>query len=151
MDALKHLQIRPAQPEDLPDIYNLMAAYDMVGAFSAHGCVIAERDDSLIGFARVEIVEEKSYLRPIVVDQRNQDQGVGKALLQHILNRRPCLTVISRGSAAGFYERMGFKFANWNEIYLPFKNECAACPDLNICKPVPMRSLYDSVRVNHPK
>ena len=140
MEVFKRMQIRPARPEDLPEIYNLMATYDMVGTFTADSCVIAERDDSLIGFARIEVVEEKSYLRPIVVDQRNQDQGVGKALLQYILNRRPCLTVISRGSATGFYARMGFESADWNEIYLPFKNECAACPDLRTCQPVPMHS-----------
>ena len=52
-------------------------------------------------------------------------QGIGKALLQHILSQMPCLTVISRGSATGFYERMGFEFADWNEIHLLFKNECA--------------------------
>ena len=151
MDATKYLLIRPAQPEDLPAIYDLMTAYDMVGKFATDRCVIAEREDRLIGFARVEVADGKSYLRPIVVDRQNQDQGIGKALLQHILSQMPCLTVISRGSATGFYERMGFEFADWNEIHLLFKNECAACPDLKTCKPVPMRSLNDFVKVNHPK
>jgi len=150
MEVLNDLVIRPAQREDLPAIFDLMAAYDMVGNFTAENCVIAEKNDNLIGFARVEVAETVPYVRPIVVARQNQGRGVGKALLQHILCSCSDLRVVSRGSVIGFYTQMGFKSADWDEIHLAFKNECAACPDLKNCRPVPMRSLSASVIADHP-
>jgi N-acetylglutamate synthase-like GNAT family acetyltransferase len=147
MDATNHLQIRPASPEDLPAIYDLMAAFDMVGNFTTDRCIVAEMDDKLVGFARVEVVDEKPYLRPIVVGRQNQGQGVGKELVSHVLGQESELTVISRGSATGFYAQMRFESVGWNDIHLPFRNECAACPDLKVCKPIPMVYRHGA---NHP-
>ncbi len=138
MDAINHLQIRPARTDDLTAIYDLMAVFDMVGTFTADRCIVAEVDDRLIGFARVEITDEKCYLRPIVVARQDQGRGIGKKLLHHVLDQVSELTVISRGSAAGFYAQMGFESVDWNDVHLPFRNECAACPDLKTCKPMPM-------------
>ena len=130
--------IRLAQPEDLPDIYALMATFDMCGEFSAEGCIVAEIEGRLAGFARVETADGKPYLRPIVVARQDQGRGVGKALLVHILDQEPGLTVIARGSAVGFYSRAGFEIADWDEIHPPFRDECVVCPDLGICNPVPL-------------
>ena len=138
MHLPQDIQIRPARPEDLAAIYALMAEFDMFGRLDAAGCVVALLDDAIGGFARIEVADERSYLRPIVVARQYQGQGVGTALLECIVAQTVCLTVIARGSAVPFYIRAGFIPTDWDEIYLPFRQECISCPDLGVCCPVPL-------------
>jgi len=131
--------IRPALPEDLPAMYALMAAYDMAGEFPADACYVAEVPAGLAGFARLETVAGRAYLRPIVIRQAYQGQGIGLALLEHVLGFDRDLSVIARGRAAGFYAHLGFEALDWECIPQAFWDECAACPDLKTCNPVPLQ------------
>ena len=130
--------IRAAQPEDMPAIYEMMAEFDMFGEFSEAGCLVAERDGRVCGFARLEWAEDHYYLRPIVVARREQGKGVGKNLLQHAQQQVDTLIVIARGSKAGFYTQAGFRLIDWEGVHSPFLEECNLCPDLSACQPVPM-------------
>lgn len=145
--------IRPARPEDLPAIYAMMAAYDMVGEFSTDAdeacaaCYVAESPHGLVGFARLETVNGCAYLRPIVVDRDSRGQGIGRSLLEHMLQLAPGLTVISRGSAVDFYARSGFGRIAWECIPQVYRDECAGCTDLKICAPIPMQHLQKLCRI----
>ncbi|MCA9962461.1 MAG: GNAT family N-acetyltransferase [Anaerolineales bacterium] len=136
--AAQKAHIRPACSQDMPAIYALMAAYDMFGEFSAEGCVVAEVNGRLCGFARIEEADNTPYLRPIVVSRQNQGQGIGKALLHHLLNQKGRLVVISRGSAVRFYAQAGFETTDWEQIHPPFRHECVVCPELETCTPIPL-------------
>ena len=145
------VQVRPAGQGDLPGIQALMAQSDMYGEFLAEECVVAEIESRMCGFVRIEVVGAQPYLRPIVVDFHAQGRGVGKALLHYIFDRTKSVIAIARGSAAGFYTRLGFLPVAWDQIYEPFRQECAACPDLAECQPQPMIAIIQSRRYeNHP-
>lgn len=130
--------VRWAIPADLPAITELMASYDMVGDITADECLVAVADRVLSGFARVELASGVPYLRPIVVAKDYHGRGVGRSLLQTLLNKFPALRLVARGDAAGFYARFGYVPCSWADVYPPYTSECQHCPDLASCQPVPM-------------
>ncbi len=138
------VQVRPAAQGDLPGIQTLMAQSDMYGEFLAEECVVAEIGGRMCGFVRIEVVDAQPYLRPIVVDFHAQGRGVGTALLHYVFERTKSVIAIARGSAAGFYTRLDFQPVAWDQIYEPFRQECAACPDLAECQPQPMIAVTKS-------
>jgi len=115
-----------------------MAIYDMVSEIEPHYCLVAEGIDGLEGFARTEEADGILYLRPVVVSPESQGQGIGSGLIKHLLGLFPSLTVVARGTAAGFYTKLGFQPIEWDEVYLPFRRECTTCPDFMKCEPIPM-------------
>lgn len=138
MVTTDRLQIRIARPEDLQVICELMATYDMVGDFTIENCLVAERGGTLAGFARVEYLSQRAYIRPIVIAAQFQGQGIGKLLMQRLFELDRSLAVVSRGSAVGFYNRLGFEPVDWEDIPTVYRNECIACPDYKTCWPVPL-------------
>lgn len=148
MAADKSMHIRPARQGDRPAVRELMAGFDMVGDFTMENCRVAEVDGALAGFARVEYLEGNAYLRPIVVDRAYQGRGIGKALLMDILAQGEDLIVIARGSAAGFYSRLGFELTEWLDIPRSYRDECNACPDLEDCRPIPLAYSQENAKIS---
>jgi len=138
MGSDNNFLIRQAKQIDLPCIYELMAEFDMFGEFEADTCLIAKNEDALMGFIRLERVECQTYIRPIVVAKEYQGLGVGRALLQRVVSVHSNLMAIARGDKTGFYTQFGFSLIPWDVVYLPFQNECMACPDLGACNPAPL-------------
>ncbi|SEA29962.1 Ribosomal protein S18 acetylase RimI [Desulfuromusa kysingii] len=136
------MPVRQANPDDARGIEALMEEYDMVGSFDYQQCLVIDAGAAgLAGFARMDCVGNRFYIRPIIISTRFQRQGLGKLLVEYLLSIFDDITVIARGSAEGFYRALGFSPIGWEQIDEDFCRECQFCPDLTDCIPVPMRII----------
>lgn len=85
----------------LPD---LKTAFDNTNFYS----VKAIEKEQLIGFGALR---EGSYITHLFVDAKQQGSGVGKKLLQHLLDHSDldCVSLKSSVNAVSFYESQGFE------------------------------------------
>jgi N-acetylglutamate synthase-like GNAT family acetyltransferase len=146
---MESLLVREANKGDLREIEILMEQHDMVGSFDYKRCLVADAGEAgLAGFARLELIGNRFYIRPIIVSELFQGRGIGKGLVEYFLSVFSDITVVARGSAEGFYRTLGFSPVGWEEVHGDYCYECQVCPDLDSCLPVPMRIVQpDSGRV----
>lgn len=117
----------------------LLTAEGMQGQFSPEAFTVCEVDGVLAGAIRVEIMDDRPWIRPIVVDDAYQGSGIGTALVEAALAEQGTLLAVARGAALPFYERLGFQRIDWDEVPGELWHECDSCPDIGKCGPVPMR------------
>ena len=132
------ITLRQGRAEDEEAIRDLLAAYGMAGDLDPFECLLAEDADCLAGLARIERAGGTAYLRPIAVASAYLGQGIGRKLIEALHAREDQIRVVARGSAAGFYETLGFLPLDWGRVEQAFQAECAACPNLGECSPVAM-------------
>lgn len=105
----------------------------------------------------IEYEHNRYFLAVLGVKQERCDQGLGGALLGEIIRnpgafcKNPIpelnsgaasqITTVSRGEAAGFYQKYGFEPCDFAEIPEPYREQCRDCPEKENCKPVPMRFM----------
>ena len=133
-----NLHFRSGRTADLPVIKDLLHLAGMDGEIDPHDCLVAESQSGILGFARLETIRQKVFIRPIVVHPSARQQGIGCRLIQHLFAQCPELRVISRGEAQEFYHRMGFAQFPWSEVPEEIRRECELCPQASSCQPIPM-------------
>lgn len=137
MSAIKFL-LRKGKESDRPAIQDLLVYYEMGADLPPTEFVVAEIDGQLVGAARLEWEDQAAYVRPILVHPAWRGKNIGMALIRMIAQNQPALHVVSRGRVAGFYRKLGFMPVPWNQVPERYRQECAACPDLEMCSPEPM-------------
>ena len=78
--------------------------------------VVAEQDDGVVAFCKVDIVGDRGYLEELVVRPGYRGQGIGSKLmdwadgvfLEHGVRQVELLVVAGNEEARRFYERRGF-------------------------------------------
>ena len=133
------VRLRHGRPEDQDGLFELLEQNGMAGEITPAECLMAEGAGGVIGFARIEIVDDLPYLRPIVIATQYRHQGIGRLLVKRLLSKRPELRVIARGEAVDFYTHLGFGPMAWEAVPPLYRRECENCPELSPCQPVPMR------------
>lgn len=138
------MNIRPAQLEDSKEILAILEANNMQGEvdpmqISGDNCLVAIENDRILGFVRLEFVGSVPYIRPIAIRPNACKMGIGSKLLGIVLETYPLVRAVSRGGAAEFYRRLGFKRTNWNEVHPPFREECDSCAERMQCAPQPIK------------
>jgi len=136
---MKELNIRRGVEDDRQALQALLAANQMTTDIDPGEFLLAIADGKLAGAARLEWQGQTAYLRPVVVDQKWQRKGVGRALIENIMVGLSDLVVVARGEAVGFYRQSGFLPIGWEKVSHRYRQECIECPDLRDCKPLPMR------------
>lgn len=131
--------LRPGEPRDRARLDVLLTAEDMRGQFPPHEFTVCELGGVVVGAARVEIMDNRAWIRPIVVDDAYQGSGIGSALVEAALTNHETLFAVARGPAVPFYERLGFEPVPWDEVPGVLWHECDGCPDVRSCGPLPMR------------
>jgi N-acetylglutamate synthase-like GNAT family acetyltransferase len=133
------LKIRNGIELDRQALSELLAANSMEDkAFDPNEFLLAEKEGKLAGAARLEWIGQEVYLRPIVVASRAKGQGIGRALVEHLLHAWPNIKVIARGKVVDFYKKMGIISIDWTLVPETYRVECELCPDRVTCQPVPM-------------
>ncbi|MGD9694393.1 MAG: GNAT family N-acetyltransferase [Thermoleophilia bacterium] len=80
---------------------------------SSSYCVVATEEDRIVGFARAMSDEAFAvYIADILVTPDRQRQGIGRTLLESILDHYPMDTfhhqvLVAERGAEGFYRRLG--------------------------------------------
>ena len=108
--------IRPAQASDWPAIADLLTRSQLPLAGAQHhlpNFVIAEADGEVIGTAGIEAYGSVGLLRSLAVDTRQRGQGVGEALVNHVLTKAASygLTKVAllTTTAPDYFPRFGFE------------------------------------------
>ncbi len=130
--------LRDGRPTDRQVIQELLAYYQMEADLDPVEFLVAEVDGFVVGAARLEWADGEAYIHPLVVAAGWHGRGIGHALVSQLLSKWPEIRVVARGSAAGFYERLGFTKTNWDQVFPTFISECQECPSRQGCQPVPM-------------
>ena len=133
------LKMRNGIEEDRKALAELLSANSMEDkAFDPTEFLLAEKDGRLAGAARLERLGQDVYLRPIVVASWEKGQGIGRALVENLLNISPVIKAVARGEAVNFYRKLGFVSMDWNQVPETYQVECERCPDQLACQPVSM-------------
>lgn len=135
------IRLRTGCAGDEGAVRDLLAACDMAGDLDPCECLLAEDAGALAGLARIEHAGGHAYLRPVAVAAAYRGRGVGRMLIETLLAREGGLRIVARGSATVFYEALGFRPLEWEQVDPAFQAECAECGDLGECNPVAMESL----------
>lgn len=138
MVAIKYL-IRYGMETDRQALQSLLAHNNMETIIEPSEFLLAEIDGEIAGAIRLEYDSNDAYIRPIVVASKWRGKSIGRVLLNRVVqSTQNNLYAIARGSAKGFYLRMGFQSTSWDRISEKNRLECASCPDFKKCHPVPM-------------
>jgi N-acetylglutamate synthase-like GNAT family acetyltransferase len=133
------LQMRNGIEADRKALAQLLAANSMEDqAFDPAEFLLAEKDGRLAGAARLEWTGGEVYLRPIVIASWQKGQGIGRAIIEHLLHNTPVIKAVARGQATNFYRKLGFVSMDWSQVPVTYQDECDQCPDRAACQPVPM-------------
>jgi ribosomal-protein-alanine N-acetyltransferase len=126
--------IRAMRQSDIPKVADIeRGTYDFPwssGIFrdcllAGYTSVVLERDKTLIGYGIMSVAAGEAHLLNICIKQDWRRQGIGKMLLQYLLERarrfsadRLFLEVRpSNEPALGLYEKMGFRILGVREGY----------------------------------
>lgn len=117
------MQLRDFTPSDLDGVYQILVtngwghrieSVDYLRRLvqASHRTAVAMLDGHIAGFARA-ITDGLSngYLSMVVVAEPWRRQGVGRALVQHIVGAAPSVTWVLRAGRAGapdFFAKLGF-------------------------------------------
>jgi N-acetylglutamate synthase-like GNAT family acetyltransferase len=138
MSLTEEFQLRRGTPDDRLEITALLKHEEMGEGIEPSECLVAESNQGLLGFARVEEVEGAGYLRPIIISKQGQGKGIGRFLLEALQQKWDKLFLVARGEAIGFYQKLGFENADWQEVAEMIHQECLECPKKESCRPIPM-------------
>jgi amino-acid N-acetyltransferase len=110
-----NVAVRPARPEDLAAVSDLLAAANLplAGVPESFGeFVVAESGGRRVGAAGLERHGEVGLLRSVVVDPAYRGTGLGASLIEQILSRARRENLKSvyllTTTAAEFFPRFGF-------------------------------------------
>jgi GNAT superfamily N-acetyltransferase len=115
-EAFKDIQERHRFPVDLPNMELARGIMEMiVGKRDIYG-VAAVLDGKIVGSNFAHIEDAVSYIGPITVDTSQQGRGVGRALMQHIIewslkNHGPMVRLVQEGfnmQSLSLYTSLGF-------------------------------------------
>ena len=135
------ITIRQGTNQDHQTLVELLESHQMTSEINPCEFFVATLSGKLVGAARIEKDKEDIFLRPLVVDSAYHGKGVGKALVSNLIFHHHNLHVVARGSAIGFYQRIGFEVTPWELIPECYRQECEQCPDIAWCQPSPMKFI----------
>jgi N-acetylglutamate synthase-like GNAT family acetyltransferase len=145
-EARDGLLLRQGVEADAPIISALLAENGMDELDDpVDSCLVAEVDGLTVGFAHIEVANGRAWIRPVIVDSGCSGAGIGSALVRNLLAEYGALSVVARGSAVAFYERMGFVPLSWDAVPDVHRHECdEMCDWREECGPTPMEYVDGS-------
>lgn len=132
--------IRDARDDDMPTI-NAYAYQEGMDAFpSAENVRVAvNADGEIVGFLRLAFGDGGvAHVNPVVTYPTWRGFGVGRALMDEALARYGELRFVARGSAVGFYEKLGYAPIPWEDVTMSVSEDCTDCEMREECRPQPM-------------
>ena len=153
------MNIRPALPEDIPGIFNLVSKHALRGDVlpRSESQIRATLSEWIVGNDSGEIVgcaslldytPELSEVRSLIVDDRIKGQGWGAALLQVLIARAqrrgtPILFALTRAEA--FFRHAGFAASDRDRFPEKIWRDCDQCPVKDNCDEVAVELRIDNL------
>jgi len=141
--------IREACDDDLQGIDIISEDVDMPVIEDAENTLVAVNHEDLpVGFIRIKLIDleggagkgpggQHAYVYPVAVLRSWQGYDVGTVLMDVALEKYGELRLVACTPSHGFYQRLGFRKASWDEIAPDIAHDCEVCPSADTCTPQP--------------
>ena len=130
--------LRSAEEKDREALTALLQENEMEYDGDIEEFQVAAHGKQLVGCIRLEDFKDLVMIRPVVVAKGYRKKGIGRFLVESLLQQDKSFGVAARGESVPFYETLGFEKTNWHKIPGEQRDECRSCPDLSDCQPQPM-------------
>ena len=153
------MNIRPAQPTDIPGIFNLVAEHAERGdvlprskaqiSATISEWIVASDEDKIVACASLlDYTPELAEVRSLVVADSIKGQGWGAVLLQALIararrRRTPILFALTR--AEPFFRRAGFTTSDRDRFPEKIWRDCDQCPVKDNCDEVAVELRLDEL------
>ena len=142
------LKIRPAGVSDVDQIWNLLEIYAPGGtvlrrskediAFYIGNFSVAEYDGHVCGCAALrDFGGDLLELRYVVVDPSMQGKGVGKIMVQSVIDslqsKRPHFRLFTLTTTHAFFQTLGFTTAAKEDFPEKIWSDCSKCAKFSCC------------------
>ncbi|MGB9612600.1 MAG: ribosomal protein S18-alanine N-acetyltransferase [Candidatus Margulisiibacteriota bacterium] len=127
-DLTQAIVIAPMKDRDIPqvvEIENLSFKFpksESVFRADEHKYLVAKDNDKVVGYIGIEKILDEVHIINMAVHPDYRKKGVGKRLMQHVLNDEEVFYLevrVSNEIAQNVYKRFGFKIVGLRKKYYP--------------------------------
>jgi len=120
------IMIAPMKERDIPQVVEIerlsfkFPKPESVFREDEHKYLVAKEENQIVGYIGIEKVLDEVHIINMAVHPDYRGQGIGKRLMQHVLNEEEVFFLevrISNENAKKVYERYGFKVINTRKGY----------------------------------
>ena len=141
------MKVRSAKISDVKTIYSLINSYaerdKMLFRSTAdiyknlQAFIVAELDGNIVGCCALEVIwSDLAEIKSLAVDEANKGTGIGKMLVTASLEQAAELGlpgVFALTLDPGFFEKLGFKIVEKDNLPMKVWSDCAKCPKQQNC------------------
>jgi len=141
------MKVRSAKISDVKTIYSLINSYaerdKMLFRSTAdiyknlQAFIVAELDGNIVGCCALEVIwSDLAEIKSLAVDEANKGTGIGKMLVTASLEQAAELglpRVFALTLDPGFFEKLGFKIVEKDNLPMKVWSDCAKCPKQQNC------------------
>jgi N-acetylglutamate synthase-like GNAT family acetyltransferase len=107
---LMNITIRPATPEDMAFISECIDRFSLDDEdLDYRQFVVAVDGAEIVGFGRIRPHKEVYELGCVGVKESRRNQGIGRMIVEHLINAFPSDDVYITTDLIGYFERLGFR------------------------------------------
>ncbi|AHN22304.1 N-acetyltransferase [Lysinibacillus sphaericus] len=146
------MKIYNATTADVTPVYELIKIYadkeivlprSLLSIYQQLQCLYVVKDNAkVVGVAGLHVLgQDLAEVRSLVVDPDYQQKGIGRMLVEHIIQESPKLGVerlISLTYQVKFFSKLGFQIVKRDDLPEKVWTDCVNCPKINNCDEVAM-------------
>lgn len=146
------MKIYNATTADVTSVYELIKIYadkeivlprSLLSIYQQLQCLYVVKDNAkVVGIAGLHVLgQDLAEVRSLVVDPDYQQKGIGRMLVEHIIQESPKLGVerlISLTYQVKFFSKLGFQIVKRDDLPEKVWTDCVNCPKINNCDEVAM-------------
>lgn len=146
------MKIYSATTADVMPVYELIKIYadkeivlprSLLSIYQQLQCLYVVKDNNkVVGVAGLHVLgQDLAEVRSLVVDPDYQQKGIGRMLVEHIIQESPKLGVerlISLTYQVKFFSKLGFQIVKRDDLPEKVWTDCVNCPKINNCDEVAM-------------
>ena len=141
------MKIRQAKIQDVKEMHSLINYYagldrmlfrDLADIYeNLQGFAVAEFDGKIIGCCLLQVVwADLAEIKSLAVHGSQQNKGIGRKLVQFCIQKAQELgikKVFALTLEPAFFDKIGFKSVDKNELPMKVWSDCAFCPKQDHC------------------
>jgi ribosomal-protein-alanine N-acetyltransferase len=118
--------IMPMKDKDIPQVVDIerrsfsFPKPESIFREDEHKYLVARDENKIAGYIGIEKILDETHIINMAVDPNYRQQGIGKRLMQHVLNDEDVFFLevrVSNDKAKAIYEKYGFKVINVRKGY----------------------------------
>ena len=112
--------------------------------------LVAELDGEIVGCCALEVIwSDLAEVKSLAVDDNHKGKGVGAALVDAAVEKAKTLKipkVFGLTLKPAFFEKIGFKVVDTNELPMKVWSDCARCPKQQNCDETAVIKMVNAPR-----